>query len=263
VLLVSRPAAVAFALIAVAMIVGVGIVGYRTVDADIPADAIKERAELILYLAVASAVVLLLSVTIVAARTRHLGRELDKMVALNRFGDFSPELSMKKLGSIGEKITLLYFRLNALNEKRALKISALSDLVQLLALNIDTPFVVSDISGSVKYVSRGATEKLPGNRSELMNSTLTELAPALNMQLLVTRLERTNEAETLSEGEDAIIAIPVRNRRGELTYVVWVFSPEGLETESRSRTIAGGEAIVKQGLIRRIFARTMPARHGK
>lgn len=258
-ILVPRWVAVAVVSFAIAAIVGVGVLGYRTAF-DASGGAGKSQAELVLFLSIAAATCLVIALLVTSGRTRHISRELDKMIALNHFGEFSPEIAMKKLGTIGEKITLLYFRLNVLNEKRSLKISALADLVDLLALNLEVPLFVSDISGEILYISRRATERFEKSRAELLNTTIGKLFPKVNLESLVTQLDRAAGTQKMEHRELPITTVPVFNRRSELTYIVWVLAKEGILTDSSTRTKTHDRPPRVQGLLRRVFARNYQRR---
>ena len=253
-ILIPRWLAVVYVILVLAAVLGLGLLGYNSFGANQPPSESKALAERMLFFSVLAAIALLLVVLFLFARTANISRELDKMVELNRYGDFSPEVSMKKLGSIGEKITLLYFRLNALSEKRALKISALSDLVQLLATNVSTPLLIGDVTGEILYVSRLAGEKLGKSRAELLNAVIPEVLPSVNLQTVINQLDRTRTPQSLDGDGNPISIVPVYNKTNELAYIIWAFTKDGLLTDRTEIPAPQSDTNGMSGLLRRVFA---------
>ena len=232
-ILIPRWVAILLLVIAVGSIVALGIAGYKHIGSSrVETQAVvKGDAETFLYAAIVAAGVLTASLIVLAGRTEYISRELDKMVTLNRHGDFSPEISMKKLGRIGEKITLLYFTLNALNEKRSLKISALSDLVQILANNVNAPILITDVTGAVIYANKRIAERLELHRSELINKNVNDLITGTSFQDVIAQLDRSNASYEFESGGVPTVVVPVDNRMNELSYVIWSFGRYAFSTD--------------------------------
>ena len=91
----------------VGVLLGAGIYGYMIVGripAYTPEDA-KFLSEGYLFVSLVAALVIFLLFVVLIARSIRLDRELDKIIELNRFQNFSPESSMRELGPLGAKIT--------------------------------------------------------------------------------------------------------------------------------------------------------------
>ena len=232
-------------------IAGIGIAAYRV----LLAASNTVAAEQLLYAAICSGGFFILALVGLIGRTRFISRELDKLIELSRKGEFNPELSMRKLGAIGEKITLLYFRLNALNEKRSLKISAFSDLVQLLMSNIDIPAFVTDVSGVVLYVSGDGAARMGVNRSEILHRNVADLLPSIKLQEIVMRLDRSNATLKFTAGEHAHSLVPVNDRMKDLSYIVWVLDSDKFLTDRTKKPETAVSSSRTAALIRRVFAR--------
>ena len=235
-------------------IVATGIYGYleigdRSTNGSLE---LKAKAESILYISLSGAAVILVAFMVVVGRTMSLYRELDKMIELNKLSDFSPDLSMKKLGSIGERITLLYHSLNSLNERKTLKISALSGFADFLVDNIEIPLMATDVQGFVRYASRSLTERTDRPRSELMGRKVADLFPDVPFRDSVLELDKRNSPVELKESKSPLTLIGIRNRRNELSYVVWLF--EG--TPHLPERILGSGKVKNRGdRLTRIFRR--------
>lgn len=238
-------------------VVALGIFGYSLLGEvkDMPAEILKVQRERYLYISLVSLSVIVVSFSIFAGRTRHVSKELDKMIELNKYGDFSPELSMRKLGKIGEKITLLYFRLNALNEKKSLKISALYDLVEFLVGNTDLSMFVTDVQGKITSVSRSYTEKYEINRSQLMGLNITQSFPDIPFQNIIIEMDKKGSPIDKTLGKIPISIFPVFNYARELSYLVWIFEQLRAVSEVSKRTDAQGRRPKVAVRLKRVFAR--------
>ena len=242
-LLVPRFVAISIVLVAIIAILALSVGGYLIAIGSIDAGTTKSRAETVLFVGILLSTIMFLSLIFAAGRTRRISRELDKMIAVNKYGDFSPEMSLKRFGRIGEQITLLYFRLNALSEKRSLKISALSDLVQILISNVATPLVVSGPTGEIAYANSSGGIHLGTSRSELQSSNIGDVLDWIDIHEVVARLERGRATLNLHGPVGETHVVPTYNRLQELSYLVWVLEPGGFRVDkpenSESRRVAG------------------------
>ena len=256
-LLVPRFIAISFVFAAIAAILALSVGGYLIINGSIDSGTEKSRAESVLFAGIVISTLMLLALVVVAGRTRRISRELDRMIAVNRYGEFSPEMSLKRFGRIGEKITLLYFRLNALSEKRSLKISALSELTQILMTNVATPLFVTGPTGEIEYANSSGGAHLGTTRSELKNSNVGDVFDWIDLHEVVARLERTHAAQNLNGPNGEIHVVPSFNRLQELSYLVWVLEPAGFNVDKPENSESG--VVARSGLrmaFKRIFGST-------
>ena len=250
-ILLRKSTAMIFLLLFTASIAAIGIYGYQALDGGSQIEN-KALAERLLYLSIIGVTLVVAAFLGTVGRTLSLYRELDKMIELNKRGDFSPELSMKKLGPIGERITLLYFTLNSLNEKKTLKISALSGLADFLIENVETPLFVTDVQGRMVYIGREFTALTERNRSELLNQNALGLFPDLPYRDLILELDKRKSAIEVVAGEDPLTLMGIQNRMKELSYVIWIFA-KGIHLPNGSSHMPPTQG--KQNRIRRLFGR--------
>lgn len=240
-----------------ASILALGFYGYKVVGAasEQSAAEIELQRQQFLYISFVAVFVVVVVLVGFVGRTRHISREMDKMIEMNKHGDFSPELSMKKLGSLGKKITLLYFRLNALNEKKSLKITGLSSLVEFLVANTDLSMFITNVGGKVVHVSRPYCDKFEVTRSELLNRDVQEQVSEMEFQQIVTELDRTNTSLNRKIGERDVSLFPVNNRMNELAYIVWLFDRPRVVAEVSRRAETQVRSSRVPDLLRRMFTR--------
>lgn len=246
-ILIKRGIAIFLYLLFTAAILSLGIYAYLELGGEL-----KTTGETILYISISGAAVILVVFIFVRWRTMSLYQELDKIIELNKRGDFSPELSMKKLGAIGERITLLYHSLNSLNEKKTSKISAISTLVDFLFDNIEIALLATDVQGYVRYVSRSLTERVDRPRSDLISRNVEEVIPDVSYRDQVLELDKRNTPIELKELKTPLTLVGIRNRKNELSYVIWIFGG----TPHLSERIAGNDRVkTRADRLSRIFRR--------
>ena len=251
-ILLPKKIAILFFVLFTASMLFLGVFGYRVLgDAD-ASQPEKADAERMLYISVVSVSVVIVVFLFFAGRTLSISRELDKMIELNKRGDFSPELSMKKLGRIGEKITLLYFSLNSLNEKKTLKISALSGLVDFLMDNVKSPLLITDVQGTIVYVNKLFIDKVEQSRAEIINTSVIDLFPDAPYRDTVLELDKRKSQVALTDPGTPFTLIGIQNRMNELSYVIWLI--EG-DVQMPVRNGQPEPAGARRLFLRRIFSR--------
>ena len=259
-ILVPRFVAIILFLLLSASIVGLGLFGYRAVQSggSVPEETVQVEAEELLYAAILCFVVVVFCFLGLAGRTRHIGRELDKMVEMSKVGEFTPELSMRKLGAIGRKVALVYFQLSALSEKKSSKISAMSNLQELLVANMPDPVLITDVAGKVIHVSRRFADRFEVNRSEILNDSIEKHFSDARVQNIAVELDKMHGAIERDLDSSHASITPIYSREGMLTYLVWAFDRPPIEADfSRAGEPAGQRPRVSDR-IRRAFARRSP-----
>ncbi|MAG13668.1 MAG: hypothetical protein CMN78_03625 [Spirochaetales bacterium] len=254
-ILLDRKTALVFFFLFSVSILALGIYGYYAIlrSGEEGSSAIEIKAENLLYMSVVCASVIIIAFLLLVGRTVYVSRELDKLIEINKYGDFSPELSMRRLGKIGEKITNLYYTLNSLNEKKSLKISALSELVEYAIQNIEVPLIVTDVLGTIVYASRRHAERFQINRWELVNTHVASHYPIIDYHDVILTLDKSRSILELEADSGPVSLIPVNNKMNALSYVIWIFDKGGLVAEL-SRNV---EQTAKNSsrLLGRVFGR--------
>ena len=233
-ILMPKGIALTFFLLFTIFLLALGIYGYTTIagSGENSASEIKAKSERMLFISVIAVSTVLTVFIALVGGTIRVTRELDKIIEANKYGDFSPELSMKKLGRIGERINRLYYTLNALNEKKTLKISALSELAEYLVQNVGVPLLVSDVLGTIVYVSRTYADRFESNRSEILHMNITKLYPSFQYHDAVLELDKGHSSVEWDAGGVPISLVPVQNRQNALSYVILIFDRSGFVADA-------------------------------
>ncbi|HUX13823.1 MAG TPA: PAS domain-containing protein [Spirochaetia bacterium] len=218
---------VLFGAVAAVAVVVTGIYGYHLiVTTAIPAATpdlaaiLKTDAESILFAAIVAATVIALILLAILSRSLYLSRELDKIVEMSRYRDFSPEVSLKRLGRIGDRLSSLYHNANAVSESKTRKIGALSDLNSFLVRNVSAPLVVFELPGNVVHASRGFEERIGAGRTELLSATVTTLFPDLAWNEVEIELLRRRTPVARKTGIGEMTFYPIEDRADEIAYIV-------------------------------------------
>lgn len=243
--LLSRRRLLLFLAVVCFIILGLGIFGYqviRTSSGPEPGKA-QQEAETLLYLSfTGTALALLIGIT-TYRKSRNLEKEMDKLINLNRFNDFSPSQRMQKMGPFGEKVAQLYHRMNMLSEKKSLKISALGNLNSFLAGNIAKSLLVLDSTGRITYTSRTFLEKNEKLRSDIIGSDITAHFPDLNFYQILSELKKSHTGVEIKREKQLLQWLPIHNRNNEIDYIVMVQGSQDFLTEILSRPQSGDPAL--------------------
>jgi PAS domain-containing protein len=197
---------------------------------------LKIQSENLVYLAIVFVGVAAVFVFGLAARSRNITRELDKIIDIARYGSFSFEESLRRMGPLGDKIQGLNTRLADLNEKKSLRISALAAINAFLINNIRLPVLITDITGKVTAVSPRAVERLGQERASIVGLYVKEVIPEADFQQVVSRLEKEH-VELKVEGEgDPVTYFPILNRSNEVANVICLLGKEEVISAAATRS---------------------------
>ena len=240
--LVKRSVLILFGIgVVVAMIVS-GIYGYNLIrGAAAPTNgafdpaAAKGTAESVLFAAILVAVFTVVAIAAMIARSRHVSRELEKIVEMSRYHDFSPEASLQRLGEIGAQLTAVYRHANSVSTSKSVKISALSSLNDFLVSNLAIPILVADATGTVLEASRPMQERLGLNRNQLLGEPFGKAVDEPQWNEVEAELQRLRTPVSRSSRLGEITFYPIENRDSEVAYVVCSLEkPDRLHLVERS-----------------------------
>jgi signal transduction histidine kinase len=194
-------------------------------------EELKIRGETVLYLSIVFAVVILLAFSLVLLRSRNIFRELDKISDMTRYGNFSIEGSLGRLGPLGEKILQLNQRLTELNAMKSLRISSLASINAFLLNNSRLALLVTDITGKITNASARCLEKLKKETGEMVGRYVTEVLPELDYQSVIGRIEKQRGELELSDLKESPTLYPVFNSKNELSDIICVLGKEDIVTK--------------------------------
>jgi signal transduction histidine kinase len=194
-------------------------------------EELKIRGETVLYLSIVFAVAILLAFSIVLLRSRNIFRELDKISDMTRYGNFSIEGSLGRIGPLGEKILQLNQRLTELNAMKSLRISSLASINAFLLNNSRLALLVTDITGKITNASARCLEKLKKETGEVVGKHVTELLPELDYQSAIGTIEKQRGELQLSDLKESPTLYPVFNSKNELSNIICILGKEEIVTK--------------------------------
>jgi PAS domain-containing protein len=237
-----------FVAVCLASVLYLAIQGYLTAarGQGISSAQAKREAETLLFVGIVAAGSILLVFAAVALKSFSVSRELDRLISLARAGSYSYEESLRRLGPLGDKIRLLQHHLQELSEKRSLRISTLSGILDFLMNNIDLALLVLDLNGRVEEASRSYLERNQAKAGELRGRHIGELDAEVSFPEVMARMEREH-APVGQPAKDGLVYYPVYNRMGQLANVIAVQGQAALQL------VASGKAEARAGGYTRIL----------
>lgn len=225
------------ALLSIASILFLGIQGYQAVvEHPVGETQSKILAEKLLYCAIVLALVALAVLVLILVRSRSVARELDRIIETARRGGSLSALRLKPMGTIGEKLRVLYGELTELGYRQALKISSLTETKSFLLSNINMALVIADVTGRISDASRVFVEQAKAKPGDILGRRIQDILPALHFQDLVRRLERDHSVITQNHAREQLTMYPVLNRVGQLANIIFIWGKEAVFTEIVKKT---------------------------
>jgi hypothetical protein len=156
------------------MVLLLGITGYSAVNskAVYSPGQVKFHAENCIFISILAVIVVMVLFFIAGRRSTNVLRELDKVRELSRLGKYYTSDYLKKLGSLGERIDLLFQELNKLNEMMSLRISALSNLQQFFLESSRLKLLITDIQGTIQGGSRTFLLAIEQEKNQVLGKNL-------------------------------------------------------------------------------------------
>lgn len=189
----------------------------------------KFQKENILYFSVLFTVVLHLCFFYIVKHSKNVYRELDKIIDLALAGNGNIRDYLKKLGTLGEKISYIFFHLTDQNEKRAVKISGLSKLSVKLVEESTSPCILAYRNGSVVSISKSFLRAAGVESIDFKGSSLDDFFPESSVAEIAFNLEQTNKEFStknqvliINEKEylTTLVYLPVVNSRHQLSHII-------------------------------------------
>jgi PAS domain-containing protein len=217
--------------------------------------SLPAQAETTLFLGIVFCLLILLLFAALLLKSFNVSRELDKQISLAQVGSVSVGESLRRLGPLGGKIRLLQAGVQELSQRRSLRISSLSGILDFLLNNTEVPLLVLDLAGGIEAVSRGFLERNKKQAGEVVGRHIAEVDPEVPFPEVVARMEREH-APAGQPGKESLVYYPVYNGQSQLANLIAVQGPGELRLVRAEAAEArpGGYARLL-GLIRRYAQR--------
>ncbi|MCK5672420.1 MAG: hypothetical protein KAH95_03545 [Spirochaetales bacterium] len=258
-ILINKKLLIILAVIVITASMGAGLFGYQKILASegLSGDILRFQAESFLFYFFVTAIILMTGFVVLLLRVRNVDKQLDRLIEMSRYSDIYPAKHFVGLGTLGERLRLLYRNINNLNIRKTMKISALANLNEFMMNNINLPMLVTDVTGSILYSSTVFTEKYSSTKGDLKYKKIDSVFQELNIPVLMLELSRQHVPVEQESNRIKITCYPVHNVSAEMNYVVFVtdkkaaftnFQKSGAEAIQKGNSVAGrlGKILTKK-----------------
>jgi PAS domain-containing protein len=213
----------------------------------------KIAAERLLFVAVVGTLLVLALAAHIYLRRIRIERTLRRISTLG--GTASPALQLRAapLGSLGETLEFLYRRILEINDKQALKLSGQSELISLLISGSDAPLAVTDVTGTILYLSDKYEKRSEKTRAKLLGSSIEEVESEIVVPMIMQELENYRGSDSgEKEGEQkrkkrSFTVLPILNKQGSVSYLLFDFRAVSPFQAFRRNRAAGKGGAGKNG----------------
>ena len=187
---------------------------------------LKYHSENFIYFVILSMFILFFTFLHIIFRSKDIYKELDKIIDLVKHGTPLSEEQLKKIGILGEKILDINSTLNTLNEKKTLKITSQSYLIDFLIGYVHKNMLITDIQGRILKVTDSLLNKYNIEEKDIVDKFIHSFVQNLNFFVVVNDLRGSKntlfEASVkFKQDENFTICYlsfyPVYNQKNELT----------------------------------------------
>lgn len=185
-------------------------------------------------------------------KSRNIFKELDKVIELSRQGKYLSGNQLKKLGILGEKVIEINSQLNSLNEMKSLKISSLSNVINLLLEKSKLNIMLLDAQGQISKVSDQLLAELQIADKDIIGQYAENILENFSYSNVINELKKTKfvalksplNLDVMGQPADVNVVIyPILNYRNDVSGCVCVF-----ETEEDFEIIIQKRELIVEGV---------------
>ncbi len=210
----------------------------------------KIAAERLLFVAVVGTMIVLALAAHIYMRRVRIERTLRRISTLG--GTATPALQLRtaSLGSLGKTLELLYRRILEINDKQSLKLSGQSELISLLISGSGAPIAVTDVTGTILYLSDKYEKRTGETRAKLLGSSIEAAESEIVVPLIMQEMENyrgsdSGEKEGEQKKHKSFTVLPILNKRGSVSYLLFDFrAVSPFQAFRRNRAAGKGGASV-------------------
>jgi len=253
--LISKNRIYGIFIFAVVIVVAFGVYSYLAITGIDFQDSLslKYFAENFLFYVI----IILVAVTLIFVNTliksKNILRELDKVIELSRYGKYSSGDQLRKLGELGVKIIDINSQLNSLNEMKSLKISSLSNVINLLLEKSEQHVMLLDALGQVNKISQKLLSDLGLEEKDILNKYAANILDNFNYSNVITELKKSKYLlfksplilETIVEPVEVnVVVYSVLNHNNDISSCVCYFEDDA--TFKRMAEVKSGIRIERE-----------------
>jgi hypothetical protein len=147
---------------------------------------------------------------------------MDKLIELSEFGKYNVSAHLNKLGNFGEKVNYLLLHLSLLNDLKSMRISASSEIINILVEQIGNKTYIFDrIGNSISYSVPAKSREEPKKFNDIFTDLNHEdIYEKLDKSRKVIKLENISVLTDGGKKENNVEFHPVINTKGDICNIV-------------------------------------------
>jgi hypothetical protein len=149
-------------------------------------------------------------------------KTISRLSAFDDLNSSNADKSFRELGSLGEEIKKVLKRENQLSVMRALRISALNNLANLLCEGYSEPVIVTDITGKIFTISEKLRTRIIKESKLVQINNIFEIRPEIKLSEILGFIEKQKTAWKDPENT-GLICSPVFDKTGVVQFCIWEF----------------------------------------
>ena len=172
-------------------------------------------------------------------RQRNLIGDLERIGRIGDLSNIQAVRILKKMGSLGEALKKIMADQNEIVKLRSERITALNTLIKMLCEDVDSPVVVTDVTGGVFSYSDRLLEKIGKEQEELSLLTIGDIRQDIPLAEVLSHLEKQRLPWNGPEGS-GISCTPIFARDGTLHFCIWEMESVNIVSRYKALSIAAG-----------------------
>jgi transcriptional regulator with PAS, ATPase and Fis domain len=153
------------------------------------------------------------------------------MIELSEYGKYDISGHLKKLGRLGEKIKLLLYRSDELNEMKSLRISSQSGIIDLLTEKYKAPLFLLNRHGNVVNCSKEFLDMMNTERNAIIKKGFNEIFREMSYEDLFFDIEKVRDHITKKEAVAELGGTrkkldlelyPIANSEGQISHIIGI-----------------------------------------
>ncbi len=172
-------------------------------------------------------------------RQRKLIGDLERIGRIGDLSNIQAVRILKEMGSLGEALKKIMAEQNEIVNLRSERITALNTLIKMLCEDVDSPVVVTDVTGGVFTYSERLVEKIGKEQEELSLMTISDIREDIPLAEVLSHMEKQRLPWNGPEGT-GISCTPIFARNGTLHFCIWEMESVNIISKYKATSLATG-----------------------
>lgn len=149
-------------------------------------------------------------------------KTISRLSAFEDLNSTHADKSFKEMGKLGEEIKKVLKRENQMSLMRALRISALNNLVNLLCEGYSEPIIVTDVTGKIFTINDKLKPRITKETNLVQINNIIEIRPDIKLSEILIFIEKQKTAWKEPENT-GLVCTPVFDKNSTVQFCIWEF----------------------------------------